>query len=95
MKFVSFLQNNQAKFGISDGKNITDLTGKIKGANTLKELIANKLILEAKEFSKKNPGKINLDEIEYLPVIPNPGKIVCVGLNYSEHVKETLSLIHI
>ncbi len=89
MKFVSFLQNNQAKFGISDGKNITDLTGKIKGANTLKELIANKLIPEAKEFSKKNPGKINLDEIEYLPVIPNPGKIVCVGLNYSEHVKET------
>ena len=53
MKFVSFLQNNQAKFGISDGKNITDLTGKIKGANTLKELIANKLTLEAKEFSKK------------------------------------------
>ena len=53
MKFVSFLQNNQAKFGISDGKNITDLTGKIKGANTLKELIANKLITEAKEFSKK------------------------------------------
>ena len=22
-------------------------------------------------------------------MIPNPGKIVCVGLNYSEHVKET------
>ena len=79
MKFVSFLQNNQAKFGISDGKNITDLTGKIRGTNTLKELITNKLIQEAKEFSKKNPGNINLDEIEYLPVIPNPGKIVCVG----------------
>ena len=48
MKFVSFLQNNHAKFGISDGKNITDLTGKIGGANTLKELIANKLIQEEK-----------------------------------------------
>ena len=24
MKFVSFLQKSQAKFGISDGKNITD-----------------------------------------------------------------------
>ena len=22
-------------------------------------------------------------------MIPNPGKIICVGLNYSEHVKET------
>ena len=89
MKFVSFLLKGQPKFGISDGNNITDLTGKIKGAQTLKELISNKSLQEAKDFSKKNPGNINHNEIEYLPVIPNPGKIVCVGLNYSEHVKET------
>ena len=89
MKFVSFLLKGQAKFGISDDKNITDLTGKIKGANTLKELIANKGISEAKEYAKKNSGNISIDQIEYLPVIPNPGKIICVGLNYSEHVKET------
>jgi 2-keto-4-pentenoate hydratase/2-oxohepta-3-ene-1,7-dioic acid hydratase in catechol pathway len=24
-----------------------------------------------------------------LPVIPNPNKIICVGLNYAEHVRET------
>mgnify|MGYP001193516188 CR=1 FL=1 len=89
MKFVSFLLKGQAKFGISDDTNITDLTGKIKGANTLKELIANKGISESKEYAKKNTGNISLDQIEYLPVIPNPGKIICVGLNYSEHVKET------
>ena len=89
MKFVSFLQNNQAKFGISDGKNITDLTGKINGSNTLKELISDKAIQKAKEYAKKNPGNISIEKIEYLPVIPNPGKIICVGLNYSEHVKET------
>ena len=89
MKFISFLLKGQAKFGISDDKNITDLTGKIKGANTLKELIANKGISEAKEYAKKNSGNISVDQIEYLPVIPNPGKIICVGLNYSEHVKET------
>ena len=89
MKFVSFLLKGQAKFGISDGKNLTDLTGKINDSNTLKELISNKGIQEAKEYAKKNPGDISLDQIEYLPVIPNPGKIICVGLNYSEHVKET------
>ena len=75
MKFVSFLLKGQAKFGISDGKNLTDLTGKIKGANTLKELISNKGIQEAKEYAKKNPSNISLDQIEYLPVIPNPCKI--------------------
>ena len=57
MKFVSFLQKGQAKFGISDDKNITDLTGKIKGANTLKELIANNGISDAKEYAKKKSGK--------------------------------------
>ena len=30
-----------------------------------------------------------LDEVLLLPVIPDPDKIVCVGLNYNEHVKET------
>ena len=53
MKFVSFLLKGQVKFGISDGKNLTDLTGKIKDANTLKELISNKGIQEAKEYAKK------------------------------------------
>ncbi len=89
MKFVSFLLKGQAKFGISDGKSLTDLTVKINGASTLKELISNKGIQEAKDYTKKNPGNLSLDQIEYLPVIPNPGKIICVGLNYSEHVKET------
>ena len=62
MKFVSFLQNNQAKFGISDGKNITDLTGKINGSNTLKELISDKAIQKAKEYAKKNPGNISIEK---------------------------------
>jgi 2-keto-4-pentenoate hydratase/2-oxohepta-3-ene-1,7-dioic acid hydratase in catechol pathway len=28
-------------------------------------------------------------EFSYLPVIPNPAKILCVGLNYEEHRRET------
>ncbi len=89
MKFLSFLFKGKSKFGVYDGKNITDLTGKIKEANTLRELISKKGINEAKIFVTKNPGKINIDEIEFLPVIPDPGKIVCIGLNYHDHVEET------
>ncbi len=89
MKFVSFLLKGEAKFGISDGKNIIDLTDKILGARTLKELIEKKAISEAKKYASENDKNININEIEFLPLIPNPGKIICVGLNYSEHVKET------
>ena len=89
MKFLSFSLNNNDKFGIYHNKYITDLTGKINGAITLKDLIKQNGISAAKEYVSKYPGNIELSKIEYLPVIPNPGKIICVGLNYSEHVKET------
>jgi acylpyruvate hydrolase len=31
---------------------------------------------------------ISLATADYAPVVPNPGKIVCVGLNYATHIKE-------
>ena len=91
MKFISFKHNEQNKFGIIKNNKITVLTGKVSNSNTLKDLISNQGIEEAKSYATNNPGNINNSDIEYLPLIPNPGKIICVGLNYSEH----LSLIHI
>lgn len=32
---------------------------------------------------------VALDEVELRPVVPNPGKIFCVGLNYKAHIEET------
>jgi 2-keto-4-pentenoate hydratase/2-oxohepta-3-ene-1,7-dioic acid hydratase (catechol pathway) len=29
------------------------------------------------------------DEVGYAPVVPRPGKIICVGLNYRNHILET------
>ena len=89
MKFISYSHDGEHKFGILDSDLIIDLTGKISGANSLKELIFKKGISEAKKYASANPGNLSVNDIEYLPLIPNPGKIICVGLNYSEHVKET------
>jgi 2-keto-4-pentenoate hydratase/2-oxohepta-3-ene-1,7-dioic acid hydratase in catechol pathway len=36
-----------------------------------------------------NGAPVNPAEIEYLPPIMNPDKIICVGLNYRAHVEET------
>jgi acylpyruvate hydrolase len=32
---------------------------------------------------------IDLDNVEFLPLLSNPGKIICVGLNYSDHSAES------
>lgn len=31
---------------------------------------------------------IDLEKVEFLPPLKNPGKIICVGMNYSEHAAE-------
>ena len=35
MKFISFLHNNEEKFGILNNQTVTDLTGKISNSNPL------------------------------------------------------------
>ena len=48
-----------------------------------------KLFPEASKFIDSNPEVIPLSEIEFLPVIERPGKVLAVGLNYKDHAKET------
>jgi acylpyruvate hydrolase len=31
---------------------------------------------------------VSLDGADYAPVVPHPGKIICVGLNYATHIRE-------
>ena len=89
MNFISFLNNNEERFGIVLNNKVTDLTGKINNIKSLKELIQFNSLEEGRSYAKNNPGDIDINSIKLLPVIPNPSKIICVGLNYHEHVKET------
>ena len=63
MKFISFLHNKEAKYGVVNNKLITDLTGKVLKAKTLKELIQKKGISDAKKYAIDNPGNINLFQV--------------------------------
>ena len=89
MNFISFLNNNEERFGIVFNSKVTDLTGQINNIKSLKELIQFNCLEEGRSYAKNNPGDIDINSIKLLPVIPNPSKIICVGLNYHEHVKET------
>ena len=89
MNFISFLNNNEERVGILFNNKVTDLTGQISNIKSLKELIQFNCLEEGRSYAKNNPGDIDINSIKLLPVIPNPSKIICVGLNYHEHVKET------
>jgi 2-keto-4-pentenoate hydratase/2-oxohepta-3-ene-1,7-dioic acid hydratase in catechol pathway len=90
MKLVSFVTPEGASFGVVQDQSVIDLGKRLRGRYAdLKALIAADAFDEARAAIAGVRGDIPLAELKLLPVIPNPGQIFCVGLNYAEHVKET------
>lgn len=90
MKLISFLNQGLPSYGIVQGDDVLDLTPLLGAqAPDLKTLIAKDLLGAAAEAAKTQPFTLKFSQLTLLPVIPNPGQIFCIGLNYGEHVQET------
>jgi 2-keto-4-pentenoate hydratase/2-oxohepta-3-ene-1,7-dioic acid hydratase in catechol pathway len=89
MKFATFKATGAATWGLIDGDEAVDI-GAVLGSrySDLKSMIAANALHEASEAAG-GAKRYALSSIEWLPVIPNPDKILCVGLNYEMHRKET------
>ena len=88
MKFLSFRAGGAAHYGLADGKNVVDLTPRLKYPD-LKALVAADARAEAEREAKGATADFTLEQIAFDPPIDNPSKIVCIGLNYHEHLNET------
>lgn len=84
MKLVSFKKEGQSKFGYLEGQTLFDLAGVKESITDLKSYLASPFNL--KDLSTL--PEYNLEDVQLLPVIPNPEKIICVGLNYESHRQE-------
>jgi 2-keto-4-pentenoate hydratase/2-oxohepta-3-ene-1,7-dioic acid hydratase in catechol pathway len=89
MKLATFRTAQGASYGIVTAKGVVDLKRYLGNQYPdLKSLIARNGYAEAAKHLNASADYKESD-ITWLPVIPNPGKIVCVGLNYQDHVVET------
>ena len=90
MKLSSFLHHDVASYGVVNGDDVLDLTP-ILGAQApdLKTLIAKNLFDAVADAATAHKPTLKFSQLQLLPVIPNPGQIFCIGLNYREHVIET------
>jgi len=90
MKLVNFTKNEEVRPGIQTEEGIIDIQE--AGQNfpsTMKELIAQEKLGDLEELSqKRDVSVLSEDDVTYAPVVTNPEKILCVGLNYLEHVEE-------
>ena len=95
MRFLSFEAHGQAGIGWVKDIHATDFVNLTLAApelpRNLKDLIctpgglaaANAAALKAPASTVQAMASVTM-----LPLIPNPGKIVCMGLNYADHAKE-------
>jgi 2-keto-4-pentenoate hydratase/2-oxohepta-3-ene-1,7-dioic acid hydratase in catechol pathway len=85
MKLVSYLVSGRASFGLLTQNGIIDLKEKLGDKYVdLKSLLADEDGLSIAKTYLDAPSDIEEQDITYLPVIPNPNKILCVGMNYAE-----------
>lgn len=88
MKLVTFDAGGEVRFGILKSDGVIDLSRRT-GFSSLKAIIAADAIASATSIAQTASVNFSLEQIRLLPPIPDPEKIICVGLNYHDHVVET------
>lgn len=91
MRFASFEKNGRQGLAMRAGQDWHGLTEAEPGfPGTLQSLIeAGSAALHAAAAVLAKAPVVDLDAVRLLPPLANPGKVVCVGLNYVDHSAES------
>ncbi|MCY1189623.1 fumarylacetoacetate hydrolase family protein [Pseudomonas putida] len=89
MKIASFLYDGRSSYGVVDGDTVSD-AGAVLGQcySDLRSVLASNNGLDELAALRDAPA-LSVEQVQWLPVIPNPDKVLCVGLNYLKHIVET------
>ena len=79
MRLVTFRSEEGPRAGLLRDDTVAEVDGSVR------ELLAGDRI---DELDADAPATARLDEVELLPPVPDPSKIVCIGLNYRAHAAE-------
>jgi len=90
MRLCSYLHNGRAGYGIVADDRILDISSVLGDRfPTLANLLAEQDFVNICTQAIDRSAELPLAGIELQAPIPNPGKIICVGLNYHDHMVET------
>ncbi len=92
MKLATIMHNGQTGVGIVRGDKVIPLWGKGRGVpGDMISLIARWDESVASELAGlSDDGAVDLSEVVLQPPIPRPGKVLAIGLNYADHIKESM-----
>ena len=87
MRLISFLRpDGSASYGTTDGETVLDAGAEL---NSQFPDLRAVLAAEATGLLTHTGPKLALSDVTLLSPLPNPDKILCIGLNYMSHIRET------
>lgn len=90
MKLLTYRLGNRISFGVVSGNGLIDGPTLLDArVDSLRAVLDNDLTDELRQKSRDATPTVALRDIEYLPPILDPAKILCVGVNYADHRAET------
>jgi 2-keto-4-pentenoate hydratase/2-oxohepta-3-ene-1,7-dioic acid hydratase in catechol pathway len=89
MRVVTFERSSTPSYGLLNDDSIIDVGSRLGSRYPdLRSVLAAGALGELDKARKGAPA-FNIKDVRFLPVIPHPEKILCVGLNYVSHRTET------
>ena len=83
MRLATYNLRGRPSFGAVVGDGIVDLRGRLSRFTSLVEVFRAQALGEAKAASEGVRPDVRLSEVELLPPLLAPEKILCIGINYA------------
>lgn len=88
MRFLTFEANGQISFGAVNDSGVVDLGRRHEDLADLRHAIRDDRLAALAIEAATADADFSLDDITYLPTIPNPEKVICIGVNYANRNEE-------
>src|SRR3954447_473022 len=91
MRFTTFLLLDEPRLGVVADGGVIDLARAVAGApadlRTALETAVDLRAAAQRAIDSPAP-RLARPDLSFAPLVPNPGKTICLGLNYFDHAKE-------
>lgn len=89
MRFIRYNAGGRPAFGVRTGSRVHALSDLPAGEPTYEELANPSYLAQVRAAVRRDAlSQRDISEVRLLAPVPQPGKIVCAGLNYRDHAEE-------
>ncbi|MDH2435376.1 fumarylacetoacetate hydrolase family protein [Pokkaliibacter sp. MBI-7] len=91
MKLTTYLRDGQARLGLIEGNHLIDFNdAQPQVPADMRAALEAGVDLQAaaRAAHESTAARLALDTVTLAPLVPEPGKFICLGLNYFDHAKE-------